>query len=115
MSFKPKADTSVKGNFMGRVNADIFRILSVAALQRVDDGSILRVETAADLSSAKVFVSGNVEGFERSVGSFKTAIANGMRIKRVPNLRFVLDEGDKNTARVEELLKQIRGESPKGE
>jgi len=96
---------------MARTSADIFRILTLA-LQKIADPAmcdvhILRVEVSKDLSSAKVFVNNGAEKVEKVAGFFKTEIANNMRIKRVPNLRFIVDDGEKNAQRVEELLKQI--------
>ena len=58
-----KNKNSVKDNYMARTNADIFRILTVALRDKVKspslcDVAILRVEAAADLGTARVFVSG---------------------------------------------------------
>ena len=110
-----KSRNSVKDNFILRVDADIFRIMTLALREKVQnenliDAAILRVETAPDLSTSRVFVNGRVREFEALSGLFRNEIAHNMRIKRVPALRFIVDEGDKNTARVEELLRQIKGE-----
>ena len=92
---------------LGRVNADIFRVLTMA---NNIDAHILRVEAAADLGTARVYVNGKREEFERATGFSKNEIAQKMKIRKVPALRFIVDEGEKNTARVEELLLQIKGE-----
>jgi ribosome-binding factor A len=72
---------------------------------------ILRVETAPDLGSARVYVNSAVgaKELEKSVGFLRTEIANNMKIKRVPNLRFIVDNGEQNAQRVDELLKIING------
>jgi ribosome-binding factor A len=111
MNFK---NNSVKNNFLGRTSADITRVLTMALRQKVQnealaDFAILRCEVSPDLGSCRVFVNGGVREFEKLTAFFKSEIADGIKIKRVPNLRFVLDDGEKNTARVEELLRQIKG------
>ena len=91
--------------YIGRVNSDIFRVLTLA---NNTDAHILRVEASPDLSSARVFVNGGVEEMEHASGYFRNELANNLRLRKIPNLRFLLDDGDKNTARVEELLQQIK-------
>jgi ribosome-binding factor A len=111
MSFEK---SGVKDNYLKRIDADIYRILTLALRQKVGNEnllneSILRVETSADLSSARVYISGGQSDFEAVAGLFRNEIAQNMRIKRVPNLRFIVDLGEQNAQRVEELLKQIKG------
>jgi len=98
-------NNSVKDNFMARTNADIFRVLSYA---NKTQHHILRVETAADLGTCRVYVNGGAKEFAGAEGYYKTEIAKNIKIRKVPALRFILDDGEKNTARVEELLKQIK-------
>ena len=104
--------------FIGRINSDIFRILSVALRDKVSDPKlcnvhVLKVDTAPDLGHAKVFVNSCEKELNDMHGFFRNEIAHNIKIRRVPNLRFIIDDGDKNSARVEELLKQIN--STKGE
>lgn len=106
---------SVKDNFMGRTGADIFRILTVALREKIgdqnlNDVSIIRVDISKDLGTARVFVNQKSKEMETLTGFFRNEIARNLKIKRVPNLRFIIDEGEKNAARVDELLKQIKGE-----
>ena len=91
--------------YIGRINTDIFRILTLA---NPFDAHILRVEATPDLGYAKVFVNKDVAKFEARAGFFKSEIAH-LNLRKVPNLKFIVDEGEKNVARVEELLKQIKG------
>jgi len=115
MNSNKNVKTGVAGNFLQRTNADMLRVMTTTlrnkiADERLFDVSILKVDTAPDLSSAKVFVTGGAKELAGCVHIFKNDIAQNMRIKRVPNLKFLIDNGDDNTLRVEELLKQIKSE-----
>ena len=95
-----------------RINSDILRTLSVAVRQKTGDASlqdvtILRVETAADLSEAKVYVNTGVAALERASGFLRNEIAQSVKMKQTPRLRFIIDKGPENAARVEQLLAQI--------
>lgn len=103
-----------------RINADILRVLSVAIHQKAKDEeldfvTILRVETSADLSEAKIYVTvagdknKGMNALEQSSGFLRNEIAQNIRMKQTPKLRFILDKGVENAARVEELLAQING------
>ena len=50
----------------------------------------------------------------RAAPRLRRAVASGLRLRRVPELRFSFDTGPDATARVEELLAEIARE-PKGE
>ena len=50
----------------------------------------------------------------RAAPRLRRAVAAGLRLRRVPELRFSFDTGPDATARVEELLAEIARE-PKGE
>jgi ribosome-binding factor A len=93
--------------YIGRINTDIFRVLTVA---NPFDAHILRVEATPDLSVAKVFVNKDADKFAQKAGFFRNEIAQNINLRKVPNLKFIIDDGEKNTARVEELLKIINGE-----
>jgi|GEM_PF-896826 len=118
MSSKSKTESrnSVKNNFMERTNADLMRVLTLALRQRMNDESllnvnILRVEASADLGTARIFVTGGADALNASTGFFRNEIAQNMKIRRVPNLRFVVDAGQANADRIEELLRQAKGEN----
>jgi len=105
---------SVKDNYIKRIEADIFRILSLALRQKIGNENlvnenILRVEVSKDLSSCRVFISGALNEFESVSGLLRNEIAQNMSIRRIPNLRFIVDVGEENARRVDELLKQIKG------
>ncbi|MDR0462044.1 MAG: 30S ribosome-binding factor RbfA [Christensenellaceae bacterium] len=99
--------------YVGRINTDIFRVLTTALQNKLHGDSfldvhILRVEASADLSSARVYVNIKAKEMEAHNGFFRNEIAQSINLRKVPNLRFIVDDGEKNTARVEELLKQIK-------
>jgi len=107
---------SFKDSYMNRVNADLLRVLSVALRNRASDDkllnvSILRVEASADLSTARVFVTGGADALNAIAGFFRNEVAQNLKIRRVPNLRFIMDEGQKNADRIEELLRIAKGEA----
>ena len=98
--------------YIGRINADVFRILTLALREMNNEGlgdvHILRAEVSPDLSTARIFVNGGVEMLNGSQGFFRNAIAQNLNIRRVPMLKFIVDSGEDNAKRVEELLKQIK-------
>ncbi len=82
--------------------------------------TVLRVELAPDLSSAKVFVSkmgggGSAEAaaaLNRAAGHVRSEIAKRMHIRKSPELRFVADEGAAYATHINELLNGLKeGES----
>jgi len=109
---KTTSTNSVKNAYMGRTNADIFRILTLALQKSGDknltDVHILRVECSADLSTARVFINGGLKHMEGISAFLRNEIAQNMKVRKVPSLRFIIDDGAKNTARVEELLNELR-------
>ena len=105
---------SIAAAHIARVDADILRVLTLALRQKTDNiglagVDILRVETSSNLDNAKVYVTGSPDFFAKSSGFFRNEIAKNLNLRRVPSLRFIVDEGQKNADRVEELLNQIRG------
>ena len=105
---------------MGRVNTDIFRVLTTALRDKIKDENlsevhILRVDTAPNLDTARVFINTGAKQMEALNGFFRNEIAQNLKIRKVPTLRFIVDEGGKNTVRVEELLKQIKTTEHRGD
>ena len=94
-----------------RINTDILRVLTLA-IQKSQDASladiiIQRVETTADLSEAKVYVNGGLLALEHASGFLRTEVAQRVKMKQAPRLKFIVDRGLENAERVEELLKLI--------
>ena len=76
--------------------------------------SIPEVKVSKDLSYAKVYVAfineneakEGMKVLEKSKGFIRSELAKRMDTRRVPEISFVLDEGYKREARIEELLKK---------
>ena len=75
---------------------------------------IPEVKVSSDFSYAKLYVSflneneekDGLEALNHSKGFIRSELAKRMDTRRVPELSFVLDEGYKKEARIEELLKK---------
>jgi len=78
--------------------------------------TITRVETLADLSEAKVWVSvfpGDkggkiIENLNKRIYFLQQKINKTLKIKFVPKIRFLIETKTKEAARVEELLEKIK-------
>lgn len=97
-----------------RVNADLYRAISGVLMSKASDpalqgATILRTELSDDGSVCDVFVTANLPAFQKATGFLRTAVAKRVNLRRMPRLVFILDEGQKNMDRVEELLAQIAG------
>ena len=76
--------------------------------------SIPEVKVSNDFSYAKVYVSfinenqikEGMEVLNHSKGFIRSQLASKMDTRRIPEISFVLDEGYKKEARIEELLKK---------
>ena len=86
---------------------------------RVGFASITRVEVAADMSQAKVFVSiyGSDEekkeclkALDSAAGFIRLQIGERIRARQTPEILFRLDESIEQGARVFELLRQVQEE-----
>lgn len=75
---------------------------------------IPEVKVSKDFSYAKIYVSFLNESEEKeglaalnhSKGYIRSLLANSLDIRRIPELSFVLDEGYKREARIEEILRK---------
>ena len=76
--------------------------------------SIPEVRVSKDFSYAKVYVSffkdediePSLEVLNKAKGFIRSELASKMDTRRVPEIRFVLDEGYKKEERIAELLKK---------
>jgi len=93
---------SKSNNHHARISSDIMRLL-----RQLTDVNITRVELTADFSECKVYVENGLAELEKAAGYLRTEIAKSIKMKQTPKLRFILDKGIKNAARVDELLKII--------
>ena len=75
--------------------------------------TVMRVEVAPDLSSAKVYVSkmgeegateDAVSALNRAAGHVRSEIARCMHIRKAPEFRFVADNGARYASHINELI-----------
>ncbi len=102
-----------------RVNRQIQRLLAVLIRTRlteswVQDVVITSVVVSPDLSVAKVYVhtvtgkaSDAVDGLNEVKGFLRTGLAGEFRAKRVPELRFFVDDTMERVERLEALFERI--------
>ena len=109
---------------MSRINAEIQKCIAEIITNRVNnpaiDGmivSVVRVDTAPDLSDAKVFISilGNesqkkscFDAILSSAGFIRHELSRMIRLKTLPNLNFKIDNSYETSERINELLEQIK-------
>jgi ribosome-binding factor A len=83
---------------------------------RIGFATVTRVDLSPDLHSARVFVSvlgsederrQTLEGLSSSAGYLRRQVGRCIRLRRVPELSFVLDRGPEESARLEALLAKI--------
>jgi len=102
---------------MRRVDEAVREVLgeSVQHLKdpRIGFVTVTDVDTSADLSQARVYVSllgtpderaASLEGLNSAHGVMQRAVATQLRLKRTPALTFVEDSTARRAARVDELL-----------
>ena len=91
-----------------RINSDIYRIIASYVAENGIATDVIEVKTSADLSTAKVFVTAELENLENTATFLRGEIARRMNLRNTPKLKFIKDRGRENAARVEELLGQIK-------
>jgi len=84
---------------------------------RIGFVTVTRVDLSADRSHARVLVSvlGDEEarsqslaGLASAVGYVRREVTQRLRLRRAPEVVFVLDRGAEEAARIEQLLDQIK-------
>jgi len=107
---------------LAQINELLKEELSKLILQEIDDDglgllTITKVETAPDLSNARVWISCyNPEIEEKKVRSilgkkaksFRTTLKHTLSLKRVPYLNFKMDPTAAYVDKIENLLNQIK-------
>jgi ribosome-binding factor A len=86
---------------------------------RVQDVTVLRVEVAGDMRTAKVYVSvmGDdkkqnlcMKGLQSSAGFLQAKVAKRIDTRYTPHLEFVLDQGVKNQLKISKMLDEEFGD-----
>jgi ribosome-binding factor A len=77
---------------------------------RLKDVTVTDVQVTADLKHAHVSVVPEpaVEALERAASYLRRALSSRLRLYRVPDLHFEVDNPDKPAARIDELLDRVR-------
>lgn len=112
------------GYKLGRVTSDVERELS-ALLREVKDPrvskllSIVKVDVSGDLSYATVYVSAiegtektveSVKGLKSAAGYLRRELGNRLRLRKVPELRFVADDSIAKSAEISRILEDLKTE-----
>ena len=79
--------------------------------------SVTKVKTSPDLKSSKVYVSilgskskkNTLEGLKNASGFIRTELAKKVNLRYTPELIFELDESLEYGARIDEILKGLKG------
>jgi ribosome-binding factor A len=84
---------------------------------RIGLATVTAVELAEDMRTARVLVAvegrdeeaeRSLEGLTAAAGFIRRQIAGRLKLRRAPELFFVLDRSEKYQARIDELLKRVR-------
>ncbi|OQA15841.1 MAG: Ribosome-binding factor A [bacterium ADurb.Bin363] len=108
-------------NRTDRLNKLIKEELSLI-IQRLKDPrigflTILDVEVTKDISLARIYVTvygdsstrtKTMEALENATGFIRGELANQIRIRAIPELRFIYDESEEVRERIETILKSVK-------
>lgn len=98
---------------------ELLREVIAEELERIDDDrlgwvSIVSVEVDNELTKARVYLSALEAGDENLIraiteykGRFKKAVASSARLRRVPDLVFMMDPSIEEGSRIEEILSNL--------
>jgi ribosome-binding factor A len=84
---------------------------------RIGFATVTRVELSADLGYARILVSvlgdeearrNTLAGLESASGFLRREVTHRLRLRRAPEVVFVLDRGVENAARIEGLLEKLK-------
>ena len=109
---------------MDKVNAEMQKVVSSVINQElrnplVDNAviSVTEVQTAPDFSSAKVFVSALnttlsaeelLKELAEAAGFIKRRIAEELKMKRTPSLRFIYDDSVEHGDKIMKMIESLR-------
>lgn len=119
----------MKSHRLARVSEAIREVASEAILFQIRDPrvkftTVTRAEVSADLQRAKVYVSVmgterdqalTLHGLRSAAGFIQSKLGDRLKMRYVPVLEFVLDEGLKNSMEVNRLLSEERNRTPVSE
>ena len=110
---------------MSRVDGEIQKALA-SIISKFDDSelanaliSIMKVDTYADFSYAKVYISvfgdadkkkSVVKKLNENQKSIRFELAHKLRLRTVPELHFIVDELEEKAEKIMKLFEQIEGD-----
>lgn len=86
---------------------------------RIGFATITRVELSADLQHARILVSvlgdesaqqQTLEGLASAAGYLRHEVSHRLRLRRAPEMLFILDHGPEESLRMEKLLQDLHRE-----
>ena len=83
---------------------------------RLDGVTVTDVRATKDLSFATVYVRSDedvadgIEGLEHAAGFIRRELGRSLRLRKIPEFRFLPDETPEHASRIEELLRRVRGD-----
>ncbi|MBR5754636.1 MAG: 30S ribosome-binding factor RbfA [Erysipelotrichaceae bacterium] len=101
-----------------KLDSILLRELSVIISQEINDPklgfpTVTEVDVAPDLSNAKVYVSflgknykkrDGLEALRKAKGYIKTQLSKRIKIRKIPDLTFIVDDTLDKAERIEEIL-----------
>ncbi|MEE8312980.1 MAG: 30S ribosome-binding factor RbfA [Myxococcota bacterium] len=110
----------------GRVAHDLHARLAEILAKRVSDprlehATLSAVETTPDFAVARVFFwtrgdpDETLEAFEKARPFIRRCLAQNLKLRRVPELEFRLDESLERAERVDQILREVGDERAEGE
>ena len=106
---------------------ELLREIIAEELERVDDDQLdwvsgVSVEVDNELTKARVYLSSLEENEDEIIkvlseyrGQFRKVIGRSARIRRVPDLVFMIDPSIRSGNRIEEILSELDIAEPEGE
>ncbi len=101
-----------------QIRAEVAEIISLELKDpRIGFVTVTRVELTSDFHAARVWVSvlgdeeaqqGTLEGLLSAAGYLRREIGHRLRLRRVPELTFILDHGVQDALKIESLIEKIK-------
>jgi ribosome-binding factor A len=109
----------------GRLQEELSAALRGMRDPRLEGVLVSRVELTDDLQLAKVYVrrelgpdavavKAALKALESASGRLRRTVGEALDLRYAPNLRFYYDEAPDAVSRIEELLREVKGDAGKG-
>ena len=103
---------------VNKLNSILLREISMIIMKDINDPklgfpTVTEVDVAPDLTTAKVYVSflgknykkrDGIEALRRAKGHIKSELAKRIKIRKIPDLTFIVDDTLDKAERIEEIL-----------